>query len=127
MSTIGVTAAVIERNGKFLIAKRKAGKHLAGKWEFPGGKTEAGESPEQCLMRELREEFGIEATIGDFIVESIFHYNDRTIRLLGYRATYIRGEFVLDSHDEIRWIGADEFGDYDFAPADIRLIKQILI
>lgn len=65
-----VTAAVIEKDGRVLIAQRKTGDALAGKWEFPGGKLEPGETPEACLRRELREEFGVETEIGDFICSS---------------------------------------------------------
>ncbi len=126
METINVTAAIIEKDGRFLIAKRKKGKHLEGKWEFPGGKIEKQETPEMCLVRELEEEFGITAEIADFVAESIFNYGDRTIRLLGYHAKYISGEFRLNAHDEIRWISLSEFNKFDFAEADIPLIEKIL-
>ena len=121
---IDVTAAIIEKNGKFLIAKRKQGKHLEGKWEFPGGKIEQQETPEGCLARELKEEFGITAKIADFVAESVFNYGDREIRLLGYRAEYLSGEFRLNAHDEIKWVSADEFGNFDFAEADLPLIEK---
>ncbi len=126
MKTINVTAAIIEKGDKFLIAKRKKGKHLEGKWEFPGGKIEEQETPEICLARELQEEFGIIAEIADFVAESPFNYGDRKIRLLGYRAKYVSGEFKLNAHDEIRWISASEFSKFDFAEADRPLIKRIL-
>ena len=67
-----VAAAIIEKDGKILIAKRKKGSSLAGKWEFPGGKIEPGESPEECLKREMKEEFDIEALAGDFFCSSKF-------------------------------------------------------
>lgn len=101
---IDVVAAIIEKDGKFLIAKRKIGKHLGGKWEFPGGKIEADETPEQCLERELKEEFGILVKAGDFVAESQFNYGDREIKLLGYKADYIAGDFLLNDHEEIRWV-----------------------
>lgn len=126
MKTIDVTAAIIERDGKFLIAKRKKGKHLENKWEFPGGKIEQQETPEECLARELKEEFGIIAEIADFITESLFDYGDRKIRLLGYRAKYISGEFKLNVHDDIKWVSANEFTKFDFAEADLPLIEKIL-
>ena len=125
MKTIDVTAAIIEDKGKFLIAKRAKGKHLEGKWEFPGGKIEANETPQICLQRELKEEFGIDADILDFLGKSIFNYGDRNIKLLGYRAKYIAGEFQLNAHDEIKWITADEFDKYDFAEADLPLIAKL--
>ena len=122
---IDVAAAIIENDGKFLIAKRKKGKHLEGKWEFPGGKIEHKETPQACLLRELKEEFGIIAKIGDFVAESVFRYEDRKIRLLGYKATYISGEFQLNAHEEVKWISIDEFDTYDFAEADLPLIEKI--
>lgn len=123
---INVTAAIIENEGKFLIAKRKKGKHLENKWEFPGGKVEPKETPEICLARELKEEFDIIAEVTDFVAENIFNYGDRKIRLLGYRAKYISGEFKLNDHDEIKWISKDEFSNFDFAEADLPLIRKII-
>jgi len=126
METIDVAAAIIEKEGKFLIAKRKKGKPLENKWEFPGGKIELGETAEKCLKRELEEEFGIITEIKNFVAESIFDYGEKRIRLLGYYTEYISGEFQLNAHDEIRWIPSDEFNNFDFADADILLIKKIL-
>ena len=126
MATIDVTAAIIERDGKFLIAKRKKGKHLEGKWEFPGGKIEEGETPEECLCRELFEEFGIQAKVEEYICDSIFDYGEKHIRLMGYRVKYISGNFLLNDHDDMRWITKAEFGDFDFAPADLPIIEKLL-
>ena len=126
MKHIDVTAAVIEREGRFLIAKRKPGKHMEHKWEFPGGKIEPLETPGQCLLRELKEEFGIETEIGDFMTESIFEYDDRIVRLLGYDVKYISGDFELNDHSEIKWVFPHEFDQYDFAPADLPIIQKII-
>ena len=126
MQIIDVTAAIIENNGKFLIAKRKKGKHLENKWELPGGKVEDQETPEECLQRELKEEFGITTKVEDFVGESIFDYGDRKIRLLGYRVKYILGEFQLKDHEEIKWVSADEFYKYDIADADKPLLSKII-
>src|SRR5512137_212243 len=100
-----VTAAVIERDGYILIGKRKRGKRHAGKWEFPGGTLEDGETNEQCLKRELLEELAITAEIGDLVCSSTFSYTpDWTIQLMAYRATIISGTFNLNDHEEIRWV-----------------------
>lgn len=121
-----VTAAVLERGSRILIAKKREGTHLAGKWEFPGGKVEPGETPEACLRRELREEFGIEAAVGEFIAASEFDYGSVRIRLLAYRARYLSGEFTLTDHSEVRWITAQELLEYDFAEADKPIVRRIL-
>lgn len=122
---LDVTAAIIEREGKYLIAKRKKGKHLEGKWEFPGGIIESSETPEECLRRELKEEFGIKTEISNFVGESVFDYGNRKVRLLGYYTKYISGEFRLNAHDEIRWISVDEFDNFDFAEADRPLVERV--
>lgn len=121
-----VTAAVIERNGKILIAQRKQGDALSGKWEFPGGKIEPGETPEQCLRRELMEEFGVDTKIGQFICSSKFEYKHLPIELLVYRATHISGEYKLNDHDRIEWVVLSDLGKYDFASADIPVVHILL-
>lgn len=126
MKMIDVTAAIIKKGDRFLIAKRSKGKHLEYKWEFPGGKVEHKEKPEACLRRELEEEFGILVEVNDFLAESIFEYKDKKIRLLGYMVEHISGEFQLNDHDEIRWISITDFDKYDFAEADIPLIEKLI-
>ncbi|MEW6378304.1 MAG: 8-oxo-dGTP diphosphatase MutT [bacterium] len=121
-----VTAAVIEKGGKLLIARRRKGDHLENKWEFPGGKLERGETPEQCLRRELFEEFGIETRIGDFICSSRFVYSHISIELLAYRAEHLSGEFTVHEHEEIRWVWPRELEAYDFADADIPIVKKLV-
>ncbi|MEW6117120.1 MAG: (deoxy)nucleoside triphosphate pyrophosphohydrolase [Nitrospirota bacterium] len=121
METINVTAAILEKDGNILIAKRKKGRHLEGKWEFPGGKMEPDENPEECLKRELFEELSIQTTIERFFAESRY---DR-IRLLAFIVRHISGEFILNVHDEIRWVPLNEIDRYDFAPADIPIVQKL--
>jgi 8-oxo-dGTP diphosphatase len=120
-----VTAAVIEKDGKVLIAQRRKGSALGGRWEFPGGKIEPQESPEVCLKRELKEEFDIESEIGQFIVASKFRYCLVPIELLAYRVKHLSGEFKVNEHEEIRWVSPSELGSFDFMPADKPIVKLL--
>ncbi len=120
---ITVTAAIIVKDGLILAARRKVGLHLAGFWEFPGGKLEEGEQPEECLQRELFEEFSIEAEIGSFVGESVYKYHEKTIRLLGFLTTHTGGEFTLTDHDEIQWLTITQLPRLQWAPADIPLVE----
>ncbi|MBN1682660.1 (deoxy)nucleoside triphosphate pyrophosphohydrolase [Candidatus Bathyarchaeota archaeon] len=124
---IKVTAAIILDNNKIFIAQRKKSLFLGSKWELPGGKIEENESPEECLKRELREEFGIETKIQRFFDSNIHEYDQMTVELLAYNVKYISGEFVLTSHDDYKWVIIDELKDYDFAEADKPIIKKIMV
>ncbi|MDO8536393.1 MAG: 8-oxo-dGTP diphosphatase MutT [Candidatus Omnitrophota bacterium] len=118
-----VTAAVIEKDGKVLIAQRLKGRTLGGRWEFPGGKIEPGETAEECLKRELKEEFDIESEIGKFIIASKFRYCLVPIELLAYRVKHLSGEFKVIEHEEIRWVLPSELKSYDFLSADKPIVE----
>lgn len=120
-----VTAAVIEKDGRILIARRKKGDHLANKWEFPGGKLEPGETPEEGLARELHEEFGIRTEVGEFIGSSRFAYRHAAIELLAYRVVCLSDEFKVRDHEEIRWVPPEELGRYDFSEADRPIVRKL--
>lgn len=122
---VKVTAAIIKKDNKILIAKRKEG-HLANKWEFPGGKLEPNETPEDCLKRELKEEFGIETDIGKYLTKSAYEYPHIKIELIAYEVSYIRGEFKLNDHKEIKWVEIEDLSTYDFPPADILIVNKLL-
>ncbi len=122
-----VTAAIIEKDGKVLIARRKAGEALEHKWEFPGGKLELGETPEECLRRELFEEFGIESEIKDYICTVRYEYEHASIELQAYRVIHRAGEFVLNSHDRILWVEPEELPSFDLAEADKIIVKRLLM
>ncbi|MEN6460410.1 MAG: (deoxy)nucleoside triphosphate pyrophosphohydrolase [Syntrophomonas sp.] len=119
---IDVTAAILIKDRKVLIAQRPANDQLAGCWEFPGGKLEPGESPEECLAREMKEEFCITVEIGDFVGSSIYAYQDKEIRLLAYLCKWIDGDMQSTIHDSYHWASPQDLETYDFAPADILFV-----
>jgi 8-oxo-dGTP diphosphatase len=120
---IDVVAAIIEKDNKIFAARRKPGLHLAGYWEFPGGKLEPGETPEQCLLRELKEELCIAARIGRYVGESLYDYGNKVVRLLAYQVEHVEGEFQLIDHDELCWLEIEEMTGLEWAPADIPLVE----
>ena len=122
---VRVTAAILENNGRIIIARRGPGDHLAGKWELPGGKVEAGERPEQCLARELREEFNLTVSVGECVGTSIHRYGHVTIELLVYRVTWQSGEPVALVHAEFRWATPEELRNFAFAPADLPFVRKL--
>lgn len=126
MDTIRVVCGIIFDNEKVFICRRKEGKSLAGYWEFPGGKIEESESSEQALKRELHEELEMEVVIKDFIGQSNYNYSNFQIELLGYKCQLINYHGKLIDHDTFEWIDSLKLGEYNFAPADIPLIKILL-
>jgi 8-oxo-dGTP diphosphatase len=121
---IVVLAAVVERNGRFLITRRLDHGHLAGLWEFPGGKCEAGETHEACLARELMEELGVGAEVGDELMVTEHAYPDRTVRL-HFRRCDIRGEPQPRLGQQIQWIARASLALLDFPEADRTLIALL--
>ena len=120
-----VTAAIIVQDGKVLLTRRAPGQKHAGKWEFPGGKCEAQESPVACLTRELAEEFAITSQVIDFFAESVFFYPGGTIRLLAYRTKIVAGELKLHVHDQIAWVTPADLLQYDLLPADVPIAEKL--
>ena len=120
-----VTAAVAERDGQFLIARRAPDQKLAGAWEFPGGKVEPGESLQQCLERELLEELGVHSVASHVITESLYRYEHGEFLLKAIKVDLLSEQFHLTAHDEIRWLPADELLKLDLAPADIPIAEFI--
>lgn len=122
---IAVVAGLIVRGGRLLIARRPSGKHMAGKWEFPGGKIERGETPEQALERELHEELGVETHTGRVYHVICHSYPEKDVLLVFYRSTLTGGEPAAIEEAEIRWIGEEELRSFDWAEADGPLIDMI--
>jgi len=120
-----VTAAIILKDNLVLIAQRAPKENLADKWEFPGGKTELGETPQQCLKREIREELEVDIEVLGFFDESIYAYHNGTIKLMAFWCKWISGEFTLNVHSNLAWVNRQELDLYDFAPADIPLVDKL--
>jgi mutator protein MutT len=119
-----VLAAVVERDGRFLVTRRLANTHLAGVWEFPGGKCEPGETHDDCLTRELAEELGVRATVGEEIAVVDHRYPDRAVRL-HFRTCAIAGEPRPLLGQEIRWASREELRTLEFPEADRTVIERL--
>ena len=122
--TISVVAAVIENADRFLVTRRQPGTHLAGMWEFPGGKIESGETHEAALRRELVEELGIEAKVGVCLHRTEHAYPDRHVELHFYSCD-LKGAPRPALGQEMRWVPREELRSLGFPPADTELIDLI--
>jgi len=120
-----VTAAILIKNGKILIAQRDARDKLAYKWEFPGGKIRANETPQECLAREMHEEFGIEVKVGALFGETIYNYPHGRIQLMAYYTYWEGGSLALNAHADYRWAALQQLDEFDFSPADIYFIEKL--
>ena len=124
MTTIVVTAAVIERDGRLLVTRRLKGTHLEGYWEFPGGKCDPGESLEACLVRELREELAVDAIVGQRILTTRHEYPERRVELHFFE-TEVRGEPVPQMNQEMQWVARDALAALRLPPADDELVALL--
>jgi 8-oxo-dGTP diphosphatase len=124
MPAVVVTAAVVERDGRFLVTRRQRGAHLEGMWEFPGGKCEPGEDRAACLARELREELAVGAQIGDEMFATTHAYSDRIVELHFFRCELV-GSPVPQIGQEMRWVARAELDALEFPPADRELIRLL--
>lgn len=122
---VEVVAALIRREGKFLICQRPENKARALLWEFVGGKVEQGETKERALIRECREELGITVAVGAAFAEVVHEYPDITVHLTLFNATISEGTPIRKEHKDIRWIAPSEIPDYEFCPADIGILQKI--
>ena len=123
---IDVVAAIIEQNGKILLAQRPPHADQAGMWEFAGGKVECGESQPEALIRELREELGIEAAPGRYIASHQREVSGRIINLHAWHVPLYYGDIVAHEHSALVWCGPQEALSYSLAPADIPLLEAFI-
>ena len=124
VAPIVVAAAVIERDGQYLLTRRQKGVHLEGFWEFPGGKCEALESLDECLCRELAEELAADVTVLEEVFAVTHEYPDRAVELHFFRCE-LRGDPVPQLGQEMRWASRAELRQLEFPPADTELIRQL--
>ena len=123
---IQVVCAIIEKEGKFLAARKAAGLSNEGLWEFPGGKINRGESPEQALVREIKEEINIEIKIRKSLSPVIYHYPEKSIKLIPFICTFTEGSPEALEHEQIVFVNGNEAQDLEWAPADIPVLKEYL-
>jgi 8-oxo-dGTP diphosphatase len=122
---VEVAAAVIRRDGRYLVTRRRPTQHLAGLWEFPGGKREPGESPETCLRRELREELGVEARVGERLLLVPWAYPDRRVVLHFHRCDIGAAAVAPREGQAVRWVTAEELSTLPLPPADAALLQLL--
>jgi len=123
---IEVAAALIQDDaGRYLITQRRRGSHLAGLWEFPGGKQEAGESPEACLRRELAEELAGNFSVGEPFATIRWEYQDRTVTLHFFRCRLESGTIEPRESQTMAWVAPERLGEFDFPPADREIVARL--
>ncbi len=120
-----VVAALIWRGDKFMICQRPAHKARGLLWEFVGGKVEPGETKEQALIRECREELAVTLSVGDVFIDVVHEYPDLTVHLTLFNATISEGVPVMLEHNDIKWITPRQIRDYEFCPADVEILAKI--
>lgn len=129
MRTVIVSAGIVVERGAVLLSRRKSGSHLEGMWEFPGGKVEAGEDPREALRRELREELGIEVTVGEIVDVTFHRYDDadKAVLLLFFEAARAPGSPEPRALDvaEFAWVGGEGLDPARFPPADVAVLAKV--
>jgi len=122
---VKVTAGILWRDGHVLLALRRPGKHMGGKWEFPGGKIEPGETPEESLARELEEELDVQARVGEFLCCVHYEGDGVSLELMVYRVDHFEGTPALKEHQEIRWVSPRELRLYELADSDRSVVERL--
>lgn len=120
-----VAAAIIRLDNKILICKRAEGGSCSGLWEFPGGKLERNESLQECLLRELREELGLNTIIKDVYAQTSYQYAENKIEFTFFNTEIIGGELIMKVHQDIKWVVPAELKEYSFCPADVEVAERL--
>lgn len=124
---VEVVAALVWNGNRFMICQRPANKARALLWEFVGGKVEPGETKEQALIRECREELAVTLSVGELFMEVVHEYPEITVSLSLFNATITEGIPQRLEHNDIRWITVDEIPNYQFCPADIEILDRLIV
>lgn len=127
LKTLDVVAAILENEGKILLAQRPEHADQPGMWEFAGGKVEAGETQPEALIRELREELGIEAVPAQYVASHQREVSQRLIHLHAWHVPEFSGELKADYHSALVWCTPEDAFTYDLAPADIPLLEAFIL
>ena len=122
---IEVAAAVLFRQGRLLITQRLPDSHLPGRWEFPGGKRQPGESIRECLVREIREELNIGVVVEELFETIEYDYPGKTVCLKFFKCRYVGGDIQALGCQRFAWVTPDELGNYRFPPANRALLKKL--
>lgn len=122
---IDVACAVIRREGRILITRRRPGGHLGGLWEFPGGKRLGGESLGACLEREIREELGVRVKAGRFLKRIDYRYPEKAVSLYFYECELKEGALWPHGVSDFRWVRPFELRGYEFPPADTAILRDL--
>jgi mutator protein MutT len=120
-----IAAAIIEKDGKVLIAQRSKNDGLQGKWEFPGGKVEEGETLHECLKRELFEELSIRAEVGEHVCTSTFLHKDTIFDMYVFKVPFFTGTLTLNEHMAVHWVTPQELSNYEFPDPDLPIVNLL--
>lgn len=123
---LNVTCAIIQFEEKVLVVQRAEKMKQPLKWEFPGGKIESGETEEECVLREIKEEISIDIEVSEKLSPSVFTYDDITIRLIPFLAYYKIGEIKLMEHKQYKWLRREQLEELNWAEADIPILNEFL-
>jgi 8-oxo-dGTP diphosphatase len=121
-----VTGAIIWKNGRILIAQRAADDECPLMWEFPGGKIEDGETEEECIVREIKEELNLDIRTVDVFMRVVYHLDEKKIPITFFNAKITGGDLRLNVHADVKWICKEEVADYEFMPPDAQAVEKLL-